>query len=106
MVFTGVFNFQWESHASRHVFFHLNLPLPDYFIHVIVICKANCVAFKFTSQKLEQIVASLVAYWHVLLKAWPKQDPCQGVAGARRTPLTTKFRACARVDKLPPSFFT
>jgi len=50
--------------------------------------------------------ASLVAYWHVLLKAWPKKNLCQGAINARGTQSTIKLRACAKVDKLPPSSFT
>jgi hypothetical protein len=75
-VFTKVFNFQWRRLTSRHAPFHSLRPLPDFLVHVIVLYKVNYVAFKLTSLKPRHIVTSLQTYWHVLLKAWPKQEPC------------------------------
>jgi len=63
------------------------------------------VDFKLTSQKQKHIVAPLQAYWHALLKAWPKQEPCQGATSFKGAQLTTKLKALARVDILPLSSF-
>jgi hypothetical protein len=64
------------------------------------------VAFKLTSQKPTQTLISLQAYWHVLLKAWPKHEPSyQGTENAKGMQLRTKTKVCAKVDKSPPSSF-
>jgi len=39
------------------------------------------------------------------MKAWPKQERCQGVASFKQTQLTIKFKAFAKVDRLPPLSF-
>ncbi len=73
---------------------------------MIVFYNVDCVPFKLTSQKPTQTLVSLQAYWYALLKAWPKQEPYQGTKSVRGVQLTTKIRARARVDILPPSSFT
>jgi hypothetical protein len=55
---------------------------------------------------ITQTLVSLWTYWHVLLKAWQKHEPYQGIVSAREAHLTIKVRAHATVDKLPPSYFT
>jgi hypothetical protein len=56
--------------------------------------------FKLTSLQPIEALISLKTYWHALLKAWPKHDPCQGIVRLRRPQLKIEMRACARVDKL------
>jgi hypothetical protein len=87
-------------------YFYSLHPLLDFLVHVIVFYKVDCVAFKLTSKKLRQTFASLQAYWHVLLKGWSKQLPCQGVASPKWAHMTIELRAHARVDKLPLLSFT
>jgi hypothetical protein len=86
--------------------FHSLHPLSEFLVHMIVFCRANCVALKLTFQKPRQTFASLQAYSHALLKAWPKQLPCQRVASPKRAHETIELRAHVRVDRLPPSSFT
>jgi hypothetical protein len=63
-------------------------------------------AFKLTSRKPTQTLISLQAYWHALLKAWPKHEPSdQGIENAKGVQLRTKTKVCAREDGLPPSSF-
>ncbi len=92
---------------------HNNMPFPIhyvlfsiFFVHMIVLCKENCVIFKLTSQKPTQTFVSLQAYWYVLLKAWSKYNPCQGVTSTKGTHLTIKLKVHVRVDRLPPLSFT
>ncbi len=73
---------------------------------MIVFYNVDYVPFKLTSQKPTQTLVSLQAYWHVLLKTWPKQEPYQGIESVRGVQLITKIRTYARVDRLPPSSFT
>ncbi len=42
LVFTRVFIFWWQRHASRRALFHSLQPLLDLLVHVIVFCKADC----------------------------------------------------------------
>ncbi len=58
------------------------------------------------SRKPTQTLLSLQAYWHALLKTWPKHEPLdQGTKNAKGVQLRTKTKVYAKVDKLPPSFF-
>ncbi len=106
LVFSNVLSFQWESPTSKHTFYHSLCPLLDFFVHVIIFYRIDCVPFKLTSQESTQTLITFKAYWHVLLKTWPKHDPCQWIISIRGAHLTTEIKAHAKVDRLPPSSFT
>ncbi len=89
LVFTEVLSFQLLNLALMQACFHSLRPLLKFLIHIIFFYKENCVAFKLTSQKPRQTFTTLQAYWHVLLKAWPKQFPCQRVVSPKGAHVTT-----------------
>ncbi len=49
----------------------------DYF------CNVDCVVFKLTSRKPIETLISLQAYWHALLKARPKHEPCPKIESSK-----------------------
>jgi hypothetical protein len=104
--FFYVFNFRWKSPTSKHTLYHSLCPLLDFFVHVIIFYKVHCVPFKLISQKPTQTLISFQAYWHVLLKTWPKHDLCQQTISVRGTHLAIEKKIHAKVDRLSPSFFT
>jgi hypothetical protein len=94
LVFIKVFNFWWGNPTSKHVFFHSNLPLLDFFVSMIFFTRYKLCGFQTHFPKaITNSYASSVSYWHVLLKAWPKKDLHQGATNAKGALLTIKRKA-------------
>jgi len=72
LIFIKAFSLWCWRPTSKQAFFHLLRPLLDFLVQVIVFYNVACVFFKLTSRNPTHTIRSLQTYWHVLLKACPK----------------------------------
>lgn len=104
-VFTRVFSFFAKNLTSTQVLCQSIMPLPNFLVHVIIICKVACAFFKLTHVIRVQSTMSFMPYCQALDITCLKQLPC-GLSSSNGLHFTTSFRVVVNVFKLVRSSLT
>ncbi len=92
--------------TSMQSLFHSYQPLSNFFGEVMYFCKYTWVNLMEIYLRSLQTFSSLVAYWQVLEKTYPKHIPWKLSSKLKASHLTTNLKTLVIVFKLEPSYLT